>query len=157
MSDTTKACPYCGEQILAVALKCKHCGSTLCNPADVKGPSATVSAAPARSPLHLRPSIAVLGAIVLTVCAGSWVYNWNTTGSVTGRGFTDSDIANIEQSIRSEFGNRRNITVQDVQMLRTSPRSLTGFVKVKALLLGTVTKTCTASMGDDGRSIWQCR
>ena len=27
--DNTKACPYCGEEILAVAIKCKHCGSTL--------------------------------------------------------------------------------------------------------------------------------
>ncbi len=25
----TKACPYCGEEILAVAVKCKHCGSDL--------------------------------------------------------------------------------------------------------------------------------
>jgi predicted RNA-binding Zn-ribbon protein involved in translation (DUF1610 family) len=25
----TKACPYCGEQILAVAKKCKHCGETV--------------------------------------------------------------------------------------------------------------------------------
>ena len=28
-SQPTKACPYCGEQILAVAIKCKHCGSDL--------------------------------------------------------------------------------------------------------------------------------
>jgi hypothetical protein len=27
--QATKACPYCGEQVLAVAIKCKHCGSYL--------------------------------------------------------------------------------------------------------------------------------
>jgi hypothetical protein len=27
--DATKRCPYCGEEILAVAIKCKHCGSSL--------------------------------------------------------------------------------------------------------------------------------
>jgi len=28
-SADTKACPFCGEQILAVAVKCKHCRSRL--------------------------------------------------------------------------------------------------------------------------------
>src|SRR6185295_8237815 len=28
-AEATKRCPYCGEQILAVAIKCKHCGSQL--------------------------------------------------------------------------------------------------------------------------------
>ena len=36
MSEDTKACPFCGEQILAVAIKCKHCGSNIdTNPAAV--------------------------------------------------------------------------------------------------------------------------
>lgn len=29
MSEETKACPFCSEQILASASKCKHCGEFL--------------------------------------------------------------------------------------------------------------------------------
>ena len=43
--QTSKACPMCGEQILAVALKCKHCGSTFSGMAEgvKRGSSATAS------------------------------------------------------------------------------------------------------------------
>jgi len=29
MAEDTKKCPFCGEDILQVAIKCKHCGSML--------------------------------------------------------------------------------------------------------------------------------
>ena len=29
VSNKTKECPFCGEQIFAVAKKCKHCGETI--------------------------------------------------------------------------------------------------------------------------------
>lgn len=38
MNDNTKACPFCGEEILSVARKCKHCGS------DLEAPPAGVAA-----------------------------------------------------------------------------------------------------------------
>jgi hypothetical protein len=44
-NDDVKPCPLCGESILAVAIKCKHCGSMLSGdaPAGQVGPQATTT------------------------------------------------------------------------------------------------------------------
>ena len=34
MSEETKKCPFCAEEILAAAMKCKHCGENLTTPAE---------------------------------------------------------------------------------------------------------------------------
>jgi hypothetical protein len=46
-SEAMKACPFCGEQILAVAIKCKHCSSIIDAP---KPPVAAVISPPTDAP-----------------------------------------------------------------------------------------------------------
>lgn len=68
--QATKNCPYCGEEILAVAIKCKHCQSMLNNvpappttplaetpkPAAEPEPADTLLDLPAVSPAPATPS-----------------------------------------------------------------------------------------------------
>jgi hypothetical protein len=155
MTEMTKACPYCGEQILAVAIKCKHCGSALTRPAAAApGPAAPVSSLGRQ--FTMRPAIAILAVIVLGLLGLAVAANWTHTHTLSGDGFSDAQIASIQQDIRAKFGARRGVTVVDVEMIRESPTQLTGFAKVQVPLLGIITKPCTATWGD-GRSIWQCK
>lgn len=50
MEDATKRCPYCGEEILAVAKKCKHCGEWLDENTQVSMPQPTAVPAPVCEP-----------------------------------------------------------------------------------------------------------
>ncbi len=46
-SRETKACPFCAEEILQAAIKCKHCHSMLSDPPDEAAAPQTPSSAPA--------------------------------------------------------------------------------------------------------------
>jgi len=78
-------------------------------------------------------------------------------------GFSESDIEQTKQSIRSEYEKRPGLTVVDVQMIKVSPTKLTGFVKLKPKglpksvgALGEISKECSATMGENRQYIWRC-
>ena len=151
MNNTTKPCPYCGEQILSVAIKCKHCGSDLSASPETKAAGAIKSQFKARGPL------AAIGIVIAVLFAAGLIYNWSNTATVSGTGFTDSDIPRIEQDIKTKLAKEQKLTVTEVYLQRESPRKLVGFAKVKVPLLGEVNKSCSATMGEDGKSMWECK
>lgn len=75
----------------------------------------------------------------------------------SNRGFTDDEIANIERSIREKFLDRGAETAR-ASMIRehSDPFKLTGMVTVRIKGAGEITKSCHATMGDSGQSIWGC-
>lgn len=90
-------------------------------------------------------------------------------------GFSDDDINNVKNSIRNEYNKRAYVEVIDVQMIKESPKKLTGLVKVKitspsvssgfggvGILLGRPEQreemmSCSAIMGEGHQYLWTCK
>jgi hypothetical protein len=104
----------------------------------------------------MRRGFAIAGAIILVLIGVGLFFNWSETGSLTGHGFTDQDVSQCEQAIREEF-TKRGMKVEDVHLLKKSATDLTGLVKLRVPLLGSIEKSCTATMGDGGQYVWQCQ
>jgi amino acid transporter len=71
MSEETKKCPFCGEEILAVAVKCKHCGSDLS-----EKPAAAVAPSTADANENIG-YILLLLPVIATVLIWLWIGNMN--------------------------------------------------------------------------------
>lgn len=67
MSEPTKNCPFCGEQILQVAIKCKHCQSLL-------GATPVATAVPKPSTARSFPDLDVLGEPLRWVAGTLWFW-----------------------------------------------------------------------------------
>lgn len=89
--------------------------------------------------------------IFAAICGGAW-YFWPQPG------FSDAEVDGVKASIREEWGKKKDISVDEVVMIRESDRSkMTGFVRLRISGLNDpVTKSCSATKGDK-EYLWQCR
>ena len=63
MEETTQRCPFCAEEILAAAIRCKHCGANLAaGQGSAQAPQAVTAKAPKRTRWKL-----IVGSLVLLV------------------------------------------------------------------------------------------
>src|SRR6185437_13265586 len=112
---------------------------------------------PLGNPLRMRPIYTAIAVIaVLSALGAGYAYSWNQSAAPSGRGFTDADVAKVEQSIKTEFARRSGLSVSAVKMIKESPTRLTGVADIRTPSLGTVQKACEATLGNRGQPIWEC-
>jgi hypothetical protein len=75
--------------------------------------------------------------------------------------FSTDSVNAMQSDIRAQFEKRPGVHVVDVKLIRESDRRVSGFVKLTFDALGAdqdpMIKSCTALLGDDGKSFWTCQ
>jgi hypothetical protein len=141
----TKACPYCGEQILAVAVKCKHCQSMLAPnaPAPVRTPQADLAGARA----DLTKGIFQVLAGLIPIVIGVVIYiQWKDSAddnSSSNESTTRRTNRGFEASSMSECVNTMRSMASDFNAVTDTPSRVSGFLGDKRHFSCEVEKTGT--------------
>ncbi len=84
MSEETKKCPFCGEEVLAIAIKCKHCQSMLNGSEAGQINANTLSPEPVKTPIATAEkidnyffTIAGFPLALIAIFFAGWVYVWS--------------------------------------------------------------------------------
>jgi hypothetical protein len=117
VNDATKRCPMCGEEILAVAIKCKHCHSMLTTAptaepgtvgAKANGALGSVMASvPAGAKGYLVAGlIMVVPALASGAFAGGWIASrdFGRIARQTGHGLTAEDVSEMHSFLTGGEG-----------------------------------------------------
>ena len=103
--------------------------------------------------LGIKPwHIVLLLVIVLAIPA----HNLYFTGTISGNGFAESDIAGVKNSIRKNIEKNSNLKVEHIAMIIRTSKDMTGFVKIRTPDGKLIQQECSAQIGSGRHIIWKC-